>query len=79
MKVFVMYDESGTIKGTLAVPRGKNIGIRPGPGTTVHTFEHEDLDDKKLQEYLSKLHDNHRIDVAGSGGARVVARESASR
>ena len=32
MKVFVMYDESGTIKGTLAVPRGKNIGIRSWHG-----------------------------------------------
>jgi hypothetical protein len=64
MKIFVIYDEKGQIKGTV-VPTHDQVRIHSSEGTRVHTIEHPETDHKAGQRYVRDLHENFRVEVLG--------------
>ncbi len=73
MKVYVSYDDSGLIRGTLAVSSGRRLSLKPSPGLHLHSFEHAELGPEERRSYLRSLHQDHCVDVAG-GGPNVIRR-----
>ena len=63
MKIFVVYDETGKIRGTFAAAK-EHLGVRVAKNRAIHTFEDEGKEGEALKQYLSELHAKFRI--AGS-------------
>ena len=64
MRVFIIHDDAGRIRGTVAATE-QNIGIRVPPGFLIHTRDERDLTGSDLQRYLQDLHKNHRVATPG--------------
>jgi hypothetical protein len=64
VKVFVIYDNSGTIKAT-ATSALDGFDVGAPPDMYVHTFE-KALDPKNSQAYLNDLHAHYRISRPGT-------------
>jgi hypothetical protein len=62
MNVFVMYDEQGEIKGTVATAN-ENAGVGTLASGKIHKISGVDLDSEDASGYLADLHANHRVDV----------------
>ena len=73
MKVFVIFDEQGRIRGSVASALD-HIDVRSGTGTRVHRMEVSDLDPKDVPAYVRNLHTNFR--VATLGEPTLVPRKS---
>ena len=76
MKVFVIFDEQGRIRGAIASMLD-NINVRSGTGSHVHSIhrmEVDDLDPKDVPAYVRNLHTNYRIDILGE--PKLVSRQS---
>lgn len=78
MKVFVMYDEQGRIRGSVASELNE-FDARPqaGTGMRVHRFEVTDVKREDLQKYLRDLHTN--FTVAALGAPTLVPKKTRSR
>lgn len=64
MRVFIIHDDAGHIRGTVATTE-QNVGIRVPPGFFIHAKDERDLTGSDLQRYLQDLHKNHRIATPG--------------
>ena len=64
MKVFIIFDERGRIRGSVASAL-HNVAVRSGEGTRVHTIERSDLNSESVRPYLRELHTNFRVDPHG--------------
>jgi hypothetical protein len=73
MKIFVIFDERGQIKGTVASAHDQ-MKIRSSAGTSVHIIENPEVAYKDVPQYLRDLHQNSRVDV--SGATRIVRKRS---
>ena len=73
MKIFVIFDEKGQIRGTVASAHDQ-MKIRSSEGTKIHTIEKPEVAYKDIPQYLRDLHQNSRVDV--SGPTRIVRKRS---
>ena len=64
MKIFVVFDEKGQIKGTV-VSAHDQVGIRSSQGTRIHTIEKPEIGYEDAPRYVRDLHENFRIEVPG--------------
>lgn len=64
MKVFVIFDNQGRIRGTAAT-RLDNVAIGTPQQFRVHTIPGAEIDEVDLSRYLADLHANHRVDILG--------------
>jgi hypothetical protein len=64
MKVFVVFDEKGQIKGTV-VAEHDQVKMKSSPGTTIHVVDKPKLDRKSVPIYLRDLHRHFRVEVLG--------------
>jgi len=71
MKVFVIYDKAGKIRGTFA-PAHANVAVRPLLGHYIHTFERAGFDQADARSHLQELHHTYRVD-ASAGEVRLTA------
>jgi hypothetical protein len=69
MKVYVIYDESGTIRGVAAsdIP---NFGVGVKPSLSFVEEEHN-IDSARLKEHLWELHSSHIMDLSSDPPRRV--------
>jgi hypothetical protein len=67
MKVFVMHDDTGKIRGTFATTKD-NVGVNPKKGMKLHVLERETLEGEELKQYLGELHTTYRVDSSAEGG-----------
>ncbi|HEY6191376.1 MAG TPA: hypothetical protein VI215_03520 [Bacteroidota bacterium] len=72
MKIFVIHDRSGNIRGTLASDRA-GVDIKSSHDGQVHAFEKTDLKKSDLPGYLHDLHTKHKVDLT-SEKPRIVPR-----
>jgi hypothetical protein len=70
MKIFVMHDDSGKIRGTFAATQN-NVEARPSKGMRLHVMEKENLEGAELKRYLQELHAGFRVETK-SGGTSVI-------
>ncbi|HEY4902017.1 MAG TPA: hypothetical protein VIH89_00955 [Candidatus Sulfotelmatobacter sp.] len=70
MKIFVMHDDSGKIKGTFATTQN-NVEAKPTKGMRTHVVEQETLEGDELKKYLYELHNSFRVEIK-SGGTSLV-------
>jgi hypothetical protein len=69
MKVFVMYDDTGKIRGTAAT---SEPNLRPGLHPALSCLEEEhDVEPERITQYLRNLHDTSRVDVTSDVPRRV--------
>jgi hypothetical protein len=72
MKVFVIHDTSGRIRGALAAASGStNIAVKGTSDLRLHTMEVADMEDAERRRFLTDLHKHHRVIVGPAGGMRV--------
>jgi hypothetical protein len=66
MKIFVVFDEKGQIRGTV-LSMYDQMKIRSPEGTSVHTIEKPEIGPghKDAQHYVRDLHENFRVEVLG--------------
>ena len=76
MKIFIIHDKKGNIKGTL-VSKFVNVGITPSPGRYVHTIEKSGLKTADLQRYLYDLHTKFKISLT-SGKPKILPKSRPS-
>jgi hypothetical protein len=62
MKIFVMHDDSGKIRGTFAATRN-NVEAKPAKGMRVHVIEKDNLEGAELTRYLYDLHTGYRVET----------------
>lgn len=73
MKIFVVFDEKGQIRGTV-VSGHDQMKIRTPEGTSVHTIEKPEIGHQDAQRYVRDLHENFRVEVLGE--PRLVRKKS---
>jgi hypothetical protein len=67
MKVFIIHDDAGRIRGTLAVSsKTPNVGMKPVGGLRVFVTEAAEMDDAELQRFIHDLHNNHQVNMTVS-------------
>lgn len=64
MKIFVVFDEKGQIKGTV-VSAHDHMNIRTPEGTSVQTIDEPEVGYKDAPSYVRDLHKNWRVEVLG--------------
>ena len=70
MKIYVLYDKQGHIKGT-AVTQSKNVGVKSNTGLSVLQLERTDSNPAELEQYLLSLHHNFVVKI-NSGKSQLV-------
>ena len=78
MKIFVLYDEEGKIRGTMATTL-EDIGVKPSSGMHVHMFERDTLNAGEQRRYLGELHNNFRVANTPSGESTLVQKSATPR
>jgi hypothetical protein len=78
MRVFIQYDETGKIRGTLATTL-EDIEVKPSSGMNVHVFDRDALNEEELRRYLGDLHSNCTVQTTAAGEATLVQKEAADR
>jgi hypothetical protein len=69
MKVYVMYDNTGRIRGTAAANvRDARIGLHPGLSCIE---EEHDVAPEQIKTHLVEIHKGYTIDVASNPPKRV--------
>jgi hypothetical protein len=76
MKVFVIFDNQGRIKGTAATQLD-NVAVGTPQQLRVHTVPRAEIDEADLPRYLADLHANHRVDILGE--PRIVRKRNGKR
>lgn len=76
MKIFVMYDETGKVRGTMASAL-EETAIRPGPGLRVHVLERAALTPEEQRRHLAELQNHFRV-LEGPSGEPILVRRSAT-
>jgi hypothetical protein len=66
MKIFVLHDNDGKIRGTLAAMHD-NVGARAMNDMHLHVLERETLDRAELNRYLHELHTTFKVEVGPAG------------
>ena len=70
MKVFVMHDDSGKIRGTFATTQN-NVDAKPAKGMRLHVEERGNLEAAELKKYLHDLHHTFRVETK-SGSTSLI-------
>ncbi len=67
MKVFIIHDEKGKIRGAI-IPTSKiaNSGVKPAKGLHVHKIDIDELKEEERKNYLVDLYENHSINLSSS-------------
>ena len=78
MKIFVIHDDAGRIRGTVATDNG-NLGVKPTGGLRVHGFETGDMEESEKKKYLQQLHFGHRVELTAGEPRLVAKKEKAAR
>jgi hypothetical protein len=74
MKVFIIYDETGEIRGT-ATSHLQDFRIGVDPALSYFEEDH-DIEDTQITQYLRNLHETYSVDVTSSGQPRLIVRSS---
>lgn len=64
MKIFVVFDEKGLIRGTV-VSAHDQMKIRSSEGTSVHVIEKSEIGHEDVPRYVRDLHEHFRVEVLG--------------
>jgi hypothetical protein len=76
MKIFVIHDDAGRIRGTLAASPGiVNVGVKPLGGLRAYATEVVDAVGLERQRFIHDLHTNHRVSMASETPALVRTKE----